>query len=124
MDERGKKTSLQKRKMEVEKEELETGRKEEEMERKEEEKKARKEGRKKRKLSSRGNSRDSTPVKRSKLSSRGSPRSPGETSTFYIIFIFLMRCELQGPTVFEQLFQKSKISRITVILQWFQSVKK
>jgi hypothetical protein len=101
-----KKTRLEKRKTEVEKEE--TGRKEEiEIGRKEE--------RKKRRLSSRGNSRDSTPVKRSKLSSLGSPRSPGETSTFYIIFICLTRCELKGPTVFEQLFQKSKISRITVI---------
>jgi hypothetical protein len=77
-----KKTSLEKRKTEVEKEEKE--RKGEEMERKEEEKEGRKEERKKRRLSSRGNSRDSTPVKRSKLSSLGSPRFPGETSTFCI----------------------------------------
>jgi hypothetical protein len=70
-----KKTSPQKRKTEVEKEE--TGRKEKE---------GRKEERKKRRLSSRGNSRDSTPVKRSKLSSLGSSSSPGETSIFYITF--------------------------------------
>jgi hypothetical protein len=77
-----KKTSLQKRKTELEKEEK--GRKGEEMERKgEKEETGRKEERKKRRLSSRGNSRDSTPVKRSKLSSLGSSSSPGEIHFLY-----------------------------------------
>jgi hypothetical protein len=81
-----KKTRLERRKTEVEKEEK--GMKGEEIGREDE----RKEERKKRKLSSRGNSRDSTPVKRSKISSLGSSSSQGETSIIYIYFIFLKRC--------------------------------
>jgi hypothetical protein len=81
-------------------------RKEEEMARKE----GRKEERKKRRLSSRGNSRDSTPVKRSKLSSLGSSSSPGETSTFYIYFIFLKKC-INFKDLFEQLLPFFKNQR-------------
>jgi hypothetical protein len=94
-----KKTSLQKRKTEVEKEEA--GRKEKE---------GRKEERKKRRLSSRGNSRDSTPVKRSKLSSLGSSSSPGETST-------LLEMHVNFKDLFEHLlpfFKTKDKSRINL----------
>jgi hypothetical protein len=88
--------------------EIEEGRKprkEEEMARKE----GRKEERKKRRLSSRGNSRDSTPVKRSKLSSLGSSSSPGETATFYFTFLEM---HVNFKDLFEQLLPFFKIKDI------------
>jgi hypothetical protein len=97
-----KKTSLEKRKTEVEKEKG-TGRKEKEIGRKEE-KEGRTEERKKRKLSSRGNSRDSTPVKRSKFSSLGSSSSPGDASTFLYYF-----SHVNFKDLFEQLLSFFKI---------------